>query len=167
MGRGGGPHVVFHVCAFAPEAGRVAVRIGPPRGCGRQACGHVDTVGGVWAASGSSSSSTRRTRQRVLRCPVGAATEIRGGWDVAPALENLSVCCPSCQFHVFLEHHIGHVTSLFRVLRRLMIACQIRSRLLHLALRLFVTFWLVVSTPSPWSLKAPCTPQPQGLCSHG
>lgn len=134
---------------------------------GMWACGHVDTVGGVWATSGSSSSSTRRTWQRVLRCPVGAAAEIRGGWDVAPALENLSVCCPSCQFYVFLEHHAGHVTSLFRMLRRLLVACQIRSGLLHLALRLFVTFWLVVSPPSPWSLKAPCTPQPQGLCSHG
>ena len=103
MGRGGSPHVVFHVCVFAPEAGRIALCIGPPSGCGRQACGHVDTVGGIWAASvSSSSSSTRRTRQWVLRCPVGAATEIQGGWDVAPALENLSVCCPSCQFHVFL-----------------------------------------------------------------
>ena len=65
---------------------------------------------------------------------------------MAPALENLSVCCPSCQFHVFLERHVGHVTSLFRMLRRLLTACQIRSGLPRLALRLFVTFWLVIGS---------------------
>ena len=118
--------------------------------------------GGVWATSGSLSSSIRRTQQRALRCRVGAATEILGGWDVAPGLENLSVCCPSCQFHVFLEHHVGHVTSLFRMLGRLLTACQIRSGLPRLALRLFVTFWLVVGPLSPLSLKALCTPPTSG-----
>ena len=44
MGKGGSAYAVFHVLVFAPEAGRVAVRIGPPGECGRRACGHVDTV---------------------------------------------------------------------------------------------------------------------------
>lgn len=118
--------------------------------------------GAVWAASRSLLSSTWRTQQRVLRCWVGAATEIQGGWDMAPALENLSVCSSSCQFHVFLEHHIEHITSLFRMLRRLLTACQIRSGLPRLALRLFVAFWLVVGPLSPLSLKALCTAPTSG-----